>query len=312
VGRRRARPSGRALRRATRSETSSAPARVTVVIATRDRAGALDRTLHALRSLPERPSVIVVDNGSTDRTAAVVAAHGRGVRCIALGHNLGAAARNVGVARATTPYVALCDDDSWWAPGALARAAEHLRRAPALGLVAARLLVGPERRLDPLSRKMVATPLPCDDATLPGVPVLGFAACGAILRREAYLQAGGFHPRFGIGGEEDLLAIDLADGGWALRYCDDVVAFHHPSTPRDPRARERRIARNRLWTAWLRRPSRSAARTTRRAVRRARHDAAVRAGIREAVAGWHWTVRERRVVRPEIDEQLRLLEATAG
>lgn len=46
--------------------------RVTVVIVTRDRAEALDRTLTELTRLPEHPPVIVVDNGSTDGTAEVV------------------------------------------------------------------------------------------------------------------------------------------------------------------------------------------------------------------------------------------------
>jgi len=292
-----------------RRRARSARSRVTVVIATRDRAHALDRTLRALRALPERPAVIVVDNGSTDGTSDVAREHGPDVDCIELRDNAGAAARNVGVARAATPFVALCDDDSWWAPGALSRAAEHLDRAPGLALVAARLLVGRERRLDPLSVTMVATPLPSDDPSLPGLPVLGFAACGAVVRRDAYLEVGGFHPRFGIGGEEQLLAIDLAHRGWALRYCDDVVAFHHPSPPQDRGARERRIVRNRLWTTWLRRPSRRAVQMTARAMIRARDEQAAREGVREAAAGWRWTLRERRVVRPEIDRQLRLLES---
>jgi GT2 family glycosyltransferase len=281
---------------------------VTVVIATRNRARALDRTLRELRALPEQPAVIVVDNDSGDDTEQVARAHAPAVSYVAGRRNAGSAARNVGVARATTPFVALCDDDSWWTPGSLAAAVEHLQRAPRLGLVAARVLVGDERLLEPASAAMARSPLP-GGLPLPGVPVLGFVACGAVVRRDAYLEAGGFHPRFQVGGEEQLLAIDLAERGWALRYCDDVSALHHPSPARDREARRRCVIRNALWTAWLRRPAGSAAAATRRALEQARNDPGARRGVREALGGWRWTLRERRVVSRTLDRQLRLLEA---
>jgi NAD(P)-dependent dehydrogenase (short-subunit alcohol dehydrogenase family) len=86
--------------------------------------------------------------------------------------NLGAAARTVGARRASTPYVAFCDDDSWWAPGALERARGHFARAPAMALLAAGIHVGAEERLDPTCAAMAASPLH-DDADLPGPPSSG-------------------------------------------------------------------------------------------------------------------------------------------
>ena len=47
-------------------------ARVTVVIATRNRRPELLRTLGRLHELPDRPPVIVVDNASADGSAAAV------------------------------------------------------------------------------------------------------------------------------------------------------------------------------------------------------------------------------------------------
>jgi N-acetylglucosaminyl-diphospho-decaprenol L-rhamnosyltransferase len=56
--------------------------------------------------------------------------------------------------------------------------------------VAARILVGPEERTDPVTALMADSPLPrAEDA--PGPSVLGFLACSAVLRREAFLQVGG-------------------------------------------------------------------------------------------------------------------------
>ena len=100
------------------------------MIATRNRRPELLRTLGRLHELPERPPVIVVDNASADGSAAAVRDRSRPSRSRMLPLNAGAAARNIGAALAATPYVAFSDDDSWWEPGALARAATALDADP--------------------------------------------------------------------------------------------------------------------------------------------------------------------------------------
>src|SRR3954447_23680265 len=134
-------------------------ARVTVVIATRDRRLELLRTLDRLHRLPERPPVIVVDNASSDGTAPAVGEHCPAVARGGRPDSAGAAARNAGVAGAATPYVAFSDDDSWWDPGALSRAAAALDADPRLGLIAARTLTGPARVPDPVNELMARSPL---------------------------------------------------------------------------------------------------------------------------------------------------------
>ncbi|MGV9305061.1 glycosyltransferase family 2 protein [Nonomuraea sp. NPDC003727] len=245
--------------------------RVTVVVATRDRRESLARTL------PRHPGpVVLVDNGSADGTAAFVRHTFPHVRVVEAGRNLGAPARNLGVRLAATPYVAFADDDSWWAPGALDRAADVLDAHPRLAVLAARVLVGPEERTDPVSAVMARSPLP--GSAGPGV--LGFLACGAVVRRRAYLEAGGFDDVIFFFGEEERLAVDLAARGWELAYVADVVAHHHPSPARDPHGRRALAARNAVLTAVLRRPWPVVARTVLRA---AAAGAAGRAGLRAAV-----------------------------
>src|SRR5918911_3792446 len=98
--------------------------RVSGVMLTHDRRERTLRGLAELTALPERPPIVVVDNASSDGTPEAVRRAFPSVRVIELVENVGAAARNVGVEAVETPYVAFSDDDSWWAPGALARAAE--------------------------------------------------------------------------------------------------------------------------------------------------------------------------------------------
>ncbi len=276
---------------------------VTVVMITRDRAAALRNALGRLSSLPDAPPVIVVDNASVDATSEVITAAGSKVNGIRLRHNLGAAGRNAGVQAARTPYVAFSDDDSWWAPGALSRAVAHFGRHTRLGLLAARVLVGRAEKLDPTCATMAGSPLrPAAD--LPGPSVLGFIACGAVVRRRAFLEAGGFHPRFGVGGEETLLSIDLAARGWGLAYCDDVTAVHHPEPGAARPGRRARLVRNRLWTAWLRFSAGAAWTATTRTAHAALSDGGVRAGFCDAVRGMPWVLRERLPVDPSLDRDL--------
>ncbi|MEU4745175.1 glycosyltransferase, partial [Actinosynnema sp. NPDC023658] len=212
-------------------------ARTTVVIATRDRVAELLHTLDRLSGLSV--PVIVVDNGSSDGTVARVRREFPWVRVVELGRNVGASARNHGVRLTRTPYVAFSDDDSWWAPDAPAKAEELFERHPGLGLVAARVVVEPEGRLDPVCAVMADSPLGRDD-DLPGPSVLGFVCCASIVRREAFLRVGGFNPVLFFPGEERLFSWDLAAAGWTCCYVDDVVAHHQPSKVRGPSAARRR------------------------------------------------------------------------
>jgi GT2 family glycosyltransferase len=277
-----------------------------VVVATHNRLDTLTRTLKRLTDLPERPGIVVIDNGSSDGTADAIRVRYPDVRIIALDRNLGAAGRNLGVRAARAPYVAFSDDDSWWAPGALSRASTYFASHPRLGGISARILVGPDERLDPTSALMARSPLDADG--LPGPGVLGFVACGAVVRREAFLETSGFHPRYGLGGEEDLLAIDLTAAGWHLVYLEDVVAHHHPASGPRP-GKRRRTVRNALWTAWLRRPFRSALGRSVVLSREAVRDAAGRRGLAQAMAGLPWILLERRLVPDEVEQALRAVQA---
>src|SRR4051794_16749593 len=297
-------PHGRAAR-ARGGERVAGPVPLTVVVATRDRRDVLLRTLTRHEALPDRPAAIGVDDGSRDGTPAAVRRLHPHVQVVETAGALGAAARTVGAGLATTPYLAFSDDDSWWSPGALTTAAERLDAHPRIGLVGARVLVEPGGRLDPTCALMERSPLPADPE-LPGPQILGFVACGAVVRRSAFLGCGGFEPRYVVGGEESLLSIDLASAGWRLVYADDVVAHHEPADG-NRSGRNRRALRNDLWTAWLRRPARRALALSAASLTSSGKPG--RAALRDAVGGLPWVLRRRRVVPPSVERALRLLES---
>jgi GT2 family glycosyltransferase len=282
--------------------------RTTVVIATHNRAAELHRTLSELSDLPERPPIIVVDNASTDGTARRVADCFPDVKVLRMSGNLGAVARNLGVQAAATPYVAFSDDDSWWAPGALAEAERLLDESARLGLVAARTLVGPQREIDPVNLLMWRSPLPPEEGA-PGPRVLGFLACSAVVRRCAFLDVGGFARFIKVGGEEKLLAYDLAAAGWQLVYAPGLVSHHHPSAARDPAARRVLELRNDLLIDWLRRPWQRVLRSSARITRSALHDPVARKAALSAAARLPILLAQRRKLPPNVEQAVRMLEA---
>ncbi len=249
---------------------------------------------------------MVVDNGSQDKTSEVLRSFGDRVQWVRMARNLGAAARNLGVRRARTPLIAFCDDDGWWESDALSRAVSRFDGEPQLGLLNGRILVGREGRIDPACATMQAATALEDEA---GKPISYFIAAAAIVRRCAFLEAGGYHERYHIGAEESLLSLDLASRGWKLRYCHEVVLYHHPSTmTRDAAARRHLVLRNRLWTAWLRHSASSAARLTALYSWRAARDPAVRAALRDALRGLPWIVRERKPISAELQRRIESLD----
>ncbi|WP_308220317.1 glycosyltransferase [Kineococcus sp. TRM81007] len=283
------------------------PEDVTVVVATRDRAGDLSRTLPR----HEGP-VVVVDNGSSDGSVDVVRAEAarreqRGLpplRLLQPGRNLGATARNLGVRAARTELVAFADDDSWWEPGALARAVEVFAAHPRLALLAGRTLVGPAEDLDPICTDMASAPWG-RSPDLPGPDVMGFLACTAIVRREAFLAAGGFDDVVFFAGEEERLTYDLVAAGWGLAYVEDVVAHHHPSVSRSPaHVRRELLGRNELLTAWMRRPLPVAAATTARWLAEGGEH---RRSVLAAASRLPRALRARRRPAPEVERRLRVL-----
>jgi GT2 family glycosyltransferase len=280
--------------------------RASIVVLTHNRRVQLLSTLESLHQLPVKWPIILVDNGSSDGTASAVASRFPSVMLIQVRQNLGAAARNIGVAYAHTPYVAFCDDDTQWEPGALERAITVLDSAPNVAVLNACVQVGPMRRADPTCLVMARSPL--DREELPGPQLLGFMAGASVMRTRAFYDVGGYWPPFFIGGEEALMALDLVERGWRIIYDDGVVTRHFPSSLRDSALRSRLLLRNAIWVGWMRRPWRSAWRETVARLREASTRRIFWRVLADAMWGLPKVLRRRRVISPTVEKMCVLLE----
>jgi glycosyltransferase involved in cell wall biosynthesis len=98
--------------------------RASVVIRTKDEADRLRLTLTSLAAQTEKPQVVVVDDGSSDHTAEVVAEAGRELEVVAIhnGKPIGrSSASNAGAAKATGDVVLFLDGDTMASPELVAQ-----------------------------------------------------------------------------------------------------------------------------------------------------------------------------------------------
>lgn len=289
--------------------TAAAGDTVSVVVLTHNRREWLRATLRQLCGLPERPPLAVVDNGSIDGTAEMVKKDFPGVTLLRSPENIGAAARNLGARWAWTPYIAFCDDDTWWEAGALRLAANMLERHADVAALAARVVVLSERTAayeDAISALMANSPLPSEG--LPGRAILGLMAGATVFRARAFLDAGGYHPRLFIGGEETLLALDLVVRGWHLVYVPALTVYHHPCPIREVKRRKGLLARNAIWSAWLRLPVGAAVRLSLSHLPALLRESGA-AGCVDLCRGLPWIWRERRVIPRHVEAMRRAVDA---
>jgi GT2 family glycosyltransferase len=196
--------------------------RISVVVCTRNGAATLGDCLAGVARL-EYPDLetIVVDDGSTDTTAAVAAQHD--VRLIETENRGLGRARNVGLAAATGEIVAYLDDDARPDPHWLSYLAHTFATTAHAGVG------GP------------SAPHPADGefancvANVPGGPthVLltdveaeHIPGCNMAFRKSALEAIGGFDPQFHTAGDDVDVCWRIRDRGWTLGFSPGAVVWH--------------------------------------------------------------------------------------
>jgi len=190
---------------------------ISIVIASKDRERYLRDTLASLEAQAPAPpfEVIVVDNGSSDGTRALVEARAGGnlpVRYVGEPDPNRAKARNRGAAAARGDYLLFCDDDvllpeGWVAAHAAAQSGgECVVNGPILNVGS------PEARPAP-------RPLNYSRAFL--------CSCNASVSKRAFLDAGGFDENFNLYGWEDTeLGLRLRELGVGWKFSWDAFLWH--------------------------------------------------------------------------------------
>jgi N-acetylglucosaminyl-diphospho-decaprenol L-rhamnosyltransferase len=205
------------------------------------------RSLLADTSAGRAPHVVVVDNGSSDGSAAEVARSLPAVTMLHPGANLGyARAANLGIAATDAPVIAVCNPDLEVTEGAAAALVRRLGSESDLGAVGPMIrntdgaiypsarsvprvrdaighgLLGLVWRTNPFTRRY--RQLDADPRRPRDVDWVSGAAVW--LRREALATVGGWDERYFMYVEDVDLCWQLRQRGWRVAYEPDAVITH--------------------------------------------------------------------------------------
>lgn len=211
--------------------------------------------------------VIVVDNGSTDGSAEMVAGQYPGVRLIRNAENrLYAEANNQGARAAGGRYLCLLNSDTKIRPGALDRMLAFLQANPGHAAVAPRL-VNPDGTLQRACRRFPTLLDPLLESTSlgrfpPGTWLTWWSRMGDfdhrhsrdvpqppgacfLMRTAEYLALGGLEPRLSLFFNDVHLCRGLSHKGRRIRYLAEAEVMHHQGSSTRAQAWRQR---NLLWT----------------------------------------------------------------
>jgi N-acetylglucosaminyl-diphospho-decaprenol L-rhamnosyltransferase len=205
-----------------------------VVIPSWNGRGLLERCLPTLIGQPGIASVIVVDNGSDDDTAAMLAERWPDVRVVVLAQNRGfAGAVNAGIAKGSAEAVVLVNNDVECDPGFVDALLRPIAAHERVGMVAGLLLtpgrvavdsygIEVDRTLSAFPRFAGAPwPVELDEHAL-AMPSGGAAA----YRRTALDQVGGFDEGLFAYMEDVDLGLRLAAAGWRCAGAREASGIH--------------------------------------------------------------------------------------
>jgi len=183
---------------------------VSVIVAAFQAEAFLEEAIESILAQDYAPfEVVVCDDGSTDRTPEILAAHSE-LHTIRQPNSGPAAARNAAVRASSGELLAIFDADDLWPPTRLGVRADYLVQHPEVGCV-----LGRQEWINPppwLTRDPVY-------GELDGIPILS-----AMFRRSAFDAIGGFDESFTHSEDMDLL-FRLREQGIPIEILPDVVMF---------------------------------------------------------------------------------------
>lgn len=191
----------------------------TAVISTWNKMGVVRDNLLSLRA-QEHPfqSIVVVDNASSDGTAAMIASEFPEVRLIVMPHDKYGACEtfNIGFASVTTPLVAILDDDITLPRDWLRKTTDRMMAEPETTAVVSTKVVEPGMPESFISSEAVNRERYMST----------FRGCGSLAKTEALRQAGFYDERLFIYGNERDLTCRLLNLGYRVLQYPEVETHH--------------------------------------------------------------------------------------
>lgn len=190
------------------------PVAVSVLIPARNAARFLAGTIESVRRQQVRNlEIVIVNDGSTDGTAAVAESLGRDIRCITQPHSGVASARNAALEVSRGACVAYLDADDEWTDGSLAAQLSRLESDPELDIV-----VG-------LTQAVRSESGPLAEGVPNGPPWRGPMLGSALIRRRAFERTGGFDPALNVAEDLDWF-IRVREHGLVTDVLDRVTLLY--------------------------------------------------------------------------------------
>ena len=160
-----------------------------IIITTHNRPHLLLRAIQSARESGTNAEIVVVDDASSDETAAVCNSLGDKINYVRVDRNQGVAgARNIGIVTSRGEYLTFLDDDDTRLPGSLDMQVAKLEAAPEAAFIYAQAIVGdqsgrPGRRVSPMD-------CPEGDIFLK-LLTRNFIPCGTVVMRRSCLSRAG-------------------------------------------------------------------------------------------------------------------------
>jgi GT2 family glycosyltransferase len=235
---------------------------VSVVVVNWDRKDLLRACLESLsRQSFVNFETIVVDNGSRDGSAAMVAAEFPGVRLIENSENRGfCAANNQGIAAAAGRYIALLNNDAEADPRWLEELLQVFELGADIGMAASKILVWENRQtidkaghlIYPDGQNRGRGTGETDRGQYDRLEETSWPdGCAAMYRKDMLDQIGGFEEDFFAYADDAELGLRARIAGWRCLYAPAAVVYHHQGSTLGRFSPERLILieRNRVWLA---------------------------------------------------------------